>query len=110
MSLVLLTQDMATLLSVHKLNQTNENNELRCFMSLHPINVEVSSSFGIANLFSLQGATPALGLLMRILLLRVLVSTTYATAPYAFVGPSTNTCNSTDSSTTLLGKENSLAR
>ena len=76
-------------------------------MSLHPINVVVSSSFGIVNLFSLQGAT--LALLMRILLLRVLVSTTYATAPYALVEASTNTCNSTDSSATLLGKENSLA-
>ena len=77
-------------------------------MSLHPINVAVSSSFGIVNLFSLQGAT--LALLMRVLLLRVLISTTYATAPYAFVEASTKTCNSTDSNTTLLGKENSLAR
>ena len=107
MSLVLLTQDMATLLSVHKQNQTNENNELRCFMSLHPINVAVSSSFGIVNLFALQGATVAL--LTRILLLRVLASTTYAAVPYAFVEASTNTCNSTDSNATLLGKENSLA-
>ena len=79
-------------------------------MSLHPINVAVSSKFGIVNLFSLQGAT--LALLMRMLLLRVLVSTTttYATVPYAFVEASTKTCNSTDSNTTLLGKENSLAR
>ena len=48
-------------------------------MSLHLINVEVSSSFGIVNLLALQGAT--LALLMRMLLLRVLVSTTYATVP-----------------------------
>ena len=49
------------------------------FYELCPINVAVSSSFRIVNLFSLQGAT--LALLMRMLLLRVLVSTTYATAP-----------------------------
>ena len=76
-------------------------------MSVHLINVAVSSSFGIVNLFSLQEAT--LALLMRMLLLRVLVSTTYTTAPYAFVEASTKMCNSTDSNTTLLGKDNSLA-
>ena len=76
-------------------------------MSLHLINVAVSSSFGMVNLLALQGAT--LALLTRMLLLRVLVSTTYATAPWAFVEVSTNMCNSTDSNTTLLGKQNSLS-
>ena len=45
------------------------NNELRCLISLHPINVAVSLSFGMVNLLAFNGAT--LALLTRMLPLRV---------------------------------------
>ena len=50
LSLLLGTQAIATFISVHKCNQTNENNVLRCLINLFPISAAVSSSFGMVNL------------------------------------------------------------